>query len=56
MFNPSCIYFCLMQREGALQSLCQLVNERMIPKIAQTYHAIVELQAYWAAGVPERRK
>jgi hypothetical protein len=38
MSNPSCIYFCLMQREGALQSLCQLVNEVLILEIAETYH------------------
>jgi hypothetical protein len=30
-----------MQREGALQSLCQMVKEVLILEIAQTYQVIV---------------
>jgi hypothetical protein len=42
-----------MQREDALQSLCQLVNELLTLQIAQIYQAIVGISASGAAGAPQ---
>jgi hypothetical protein len=49
MSNPSYIYFCLMQREGALQSLCQFVNGVLTLQIVELYQMIVEVLAVLAA-------
>jgi hypothetical protein len=50
MSNPSCIYFCLMQREGAVQSLCQIVNSVLTPQIIQSYQMIGRVLASLAAA------
>ena len=42
MSNPSCFLVCLMQQEGAVQSLCQMVKEVLSLEIIQIYHRIIE--------------
>ena len=39
-----------MQREGALQSLCQMVKKVLTQGIAQIYHMIMEVLVRWATG------